>query len=255
VFELSVFADPVELHWSGTRIPLRPKERLLLCRLAFAKGSSVPARQLVAELRDAGPRDAAADTLRSHVSHLRGGIARVAGELGTGLLTTERDAQGAVYRLNLDPESVDAIRFGRLVGAGNDLLACGQSSAAGERFEEALRLWRGEPLRDAADWPFARRVRAGLAERRRAAVMGLVQIRLAEGRHREVISELRELADRFRADGEAWELLVHCLWRDGRDSEAAATCRRVIEAFHSQALDVTRLAMLQRQVLTGVLPR
>ena len=125
MFELSVFADPVELHWSGTRIPLRPKERLLLCRLAFAKGSSVPARQLVADLRDAGPRDAAADTLRSHVSHLRGGIARVAGELGTGLLTTERDAQGAVYRLNLDPVFIllSLGFWGALLGIAGALLS------------------------------------------------------------------------------------------------------------------------------------
>jgi DNA-binding response OmpR family regulator len=79
MFELRVFVDPVELRWAGEPVRLRPKERLLLCRLAFAAGLSLSGPALAAEFLDRGSPGTAAGTLRKHVSNIRAAARQVAG--------------------------------------------------------------------------------------------------------------------------------------------------------------------------------
>jgi hypothetical protein len=67
------------------------------------------------------------------------------GEPGTQIVT-----HGRGYELRLDPEAVDAARFERLITEAS------RSGAAGEAAHRALSLWRGPPLADLADEPFAR---------------------------------------------------------------------------------------------------
>jgi hypothetical protein len=182
VFELKVFADPVELCWSGAAVGLRPKERLLLCRLVFAPGMSAPGRDLAVDMRYRGSPDSAGTALRKQMSNLRGAVRAAAGERATGsLLATEPGNRGAIYRLNLDPASVDALRFSQLVAAGQRYAAVGLREEAMADFGAALALWQGSPLREAARWPFAQAVVARLREQRRVAQLGLAELRQTPG--------------------------------------------------------------------------
>jgi DNA-binding SARP family transcriptional activator len=257
MFELHVFANPAELRWAGQLIRLRPKERLLLCRLAFAAGFSLSSRELSVEFIDRrSASTSTADTLRKHVSNFRSAVRQAAGaEIAQRLLSTEPTGHGTVYRLNLEPGCIDATRFSQLVDAGQRKLAEGLTSEAAADFSNALALWQEEPLRDAAGWPFARKAVIRLGARRRTARIGLAEIRLAAARQREVIGDLLDLTAEFPGDSQVWELLIRCLWRDGRDGDAANACKQAIEAFHHRGLDTAPVRRLQGAVLTGSLSR
>jgi DNA-binding SARP family transcriptional activator len=256
MFELKVFVNPAELRWAGTPIRLRPRERLLLCRLAFAAGLSLSSRELAAGFTDQGSSGGAPDTLRRHVSNFRAAVRQAAGtEAGRRLLSTEPTGHGTVYRLHLEPESIDARRFTQVVEAGQHKLAENLASEAAADFTDALALWRAEPLRDVAGWPFARIAVTRLQAQRRIARIGLAEIRLAAGRPREVIDDLQEMTAEFPGDSQVWDLLIRCLWRDGRDSDAAIACKQALEAFHDRGLDTRLLQSLQDAVLTGSLSR
>jgi hypothetical protein len=99
MFELKVFVDPAELRWAGKLVGLRPKERLLLCRLAFATGLSLSTRELATEFMDRGSSGTAADTLRKHVSNFRRAVRQAAGsEAAQRLLSTEPTGRGTEIR-------------------------------------------------------------------------------------------------------------------------------------------------------------
>ena len=256
MFELMVFVDPAELRWAGRPVRLRPKERLLVCRLAFAAGFSASSRELALEFTDRGSSGTAVDTLRKHVSNFRISVRREAGaEAAQRLLSTEATGHGTIYRLNLEPGCIDARRFTQLVESGQRKLAECLTSEAGADFSDALALWREEPLRDATGWPFARTAVMRLNSQRRTARIGLAEIRFATSRQREVIGDLLELTAEFPGDRQVWELLIRCRWRDGRDGDAADACKQAIEAFHDRGLDTALLRRLQGQVLTGSLSR
>jgi DNA-binding SARP family transcriptional activator len=256
MFELKVFVDPAELRWAGKLVGLRPKERLLLCRLAFATGLSLSTRELATEFMDRGSSGTAADTLRKHVSNFRKAVRQSAGvEAARRLLSTEPTGRGTVYRLNLESECIDARQFTQLVDAGQHKLAEGLAIEAAADFTNALTLWRGEPLRDATGWPFARTAVMRLEAQRRIARIGLAEIRFAASRQREAIGDLQELTAEFPSDSQVWELLIRCLWRDGRDGDAADACKQAIEAFHDRGLDTALLRWLQSEVLTESLSR
>lgn len=256
MFELKAFADPAELRWAGKLVGLRPKERLLLCRLAFATGLSPSTRELATEFMDRGSSGTAAGTLRMHVSNFRRALRPAAGvEVAERLLSTEPTGRGTVYRLNLESERINARQFTRLVDAGQHKLAEGLASEAAADFTNALALWRGEPLRDAAGWPFSRTAVMRLEAQRRTARIGLAEIRFAASRQREAIGDLKEMTAKFPGDSQVRELLIRCLWRDGRDWDAADACKQAIEAFHDRGLDTALLRWLQDEVLTGSLSR
>ncbi|HEY7591660.1 MAG TPA: BTAD domain-containing putative transcriptional regulator, partial [Actinophytocola sp.] len=112
-----------------------PRPRALLVMLLLDAGRAVPVERLIAgQYGDAPPADAL-NAVQAQVSRLRKTIPGI-----------ELDATG--YRLDTDPDDVDALRFERLVGEGRRQLAAGDHAAARETLREALGLWRGEPLPD-----------------------------------------------------------------------------------------------------------
>ena len=107
--------------------------RALLARLTLDAGRVVSASALVdAVWDDEQPADEL-HALQSLVSRLRR-------SLGDGELVV-RTAGG--YRLALDPEHVDALRFERLAAAGSAALRAGDHERAAATLREALGLWRG----------------------------------------------------------------------------------------------------------------
>ena len=210
--------------------------------LLLRAGQVVPADRLMEDLWGGRPPESAPTALQQHVSRLR----KVLG--APGVLVTR--APG--YVLELAGHDLDLRRFTRLRDEAAQELAAGRPAAAARLLREALALWRGPPLADLQDEDFARGAVAGLEDLRLGAQEARIEADLADGRHREVVGELRALArehplrERLHAD------LMLALYRSGRQAqalEAYAAARRVLveELGLEPGHDLRRL---QHEILT-----
>ncbi|WP_433182204.1 BTAD domain-containing putative transcriptional regulator [Actinoallomurus sp. CA-150999] len=152
---------PVEV--GGARL------RLLLIRLALDPGRMVTAERLIDDLWDGEPPVDPAGALQSLVARLR----RALGE-DRKLVASHP----AGYRLDLPPDAVDAEAFER---AAAEALTAGEPARAVVVLDEALALWRGTPLADAAGAPFAAAPTVRLEELRLSMVEDRIDAALAAG--------------------------------------------------------------------------
>jgi ABC-type transport system substrate-binding protein/DNA-binding SARP family transcriptional activator len=128
------------------------------------------------------------------------------------------ETRGRGYQLMCAPDDVDMVRAERLVAAAAEETSNG-------RAREALALWRGPPLADIADEPFA------AAEIRRCEELWLrakelaIDAELVAGRHEEALQELAALAHEhpLREHFQAQRMLA--LYRAGRQAEALEAYR------------------------------
>ncbi|MFF4386418.1 BTAD domain-containing putative transcriptional regulator [Streptomyces sp. NPDC001552] len=112
----------------GTRL------RALLILLALEPGRVVASELLVDGIWQDAPPAGATNALQALVSRLRRALPGAAVE-----------AHPAGYRLVVEPDAVDVVRFERLVSAGRGALARDPAAAA-RLLREALELWRGPAL-------------------------------------------------------------------------------------------------------------
>ncbi len=172
--------------------------------------------RLIDELWGERPPATAAKTVQVYISRLRKALAGGEGNGSAGLVATREHG----YELELDPERLDAHRFERLLAEGSSELAAGRPERAASALEGALSLWRGPPLADLADEPFAQREIARLDDVRVAAREQLIEAKLALGAHAEVVGPLETLIgehpyrERLRAQ------LMLALYRSDRQAEA-----------------------------------
>ena len=190
----------------GTRL------RALLIRLALEPGRTVTAEALVQALwPEGGP---GVHALQALVSRLR----RC---LPDGRL---RSVPGGYV---LDVEWVDAPEFERLAGEGRRALRDGDAGGAALRLREALGLWRGDALADAAGLPFADAAAVRYEALRVSAVEDRVAAELALGAEpAPLIAELEELAALHPLRERPRALLIEALREDGRSAEALAVFER-----------------------------
>jgi predicted ATPase/DNA-binding SARP family transcriptional activator len=211
---LEVVAD------DGTVVDVRgDKPRRLLALVALRPGEVVSSSRLVDELwGDREIRDPL-NAVQVLVSKLRRALSPVPRDHRQLVATT-----GSGYRLDVDSDVVDAVRFDRLTAEGRRLLGVGMAEAAAVVLREALGLWRGPALDDFDD-EFARGDRTRLEELRAAAVELRIDADLALGRHEQVAIELATLTlehplrERLRAQ----QMLA--LYRSGRQGEALRAYR------------------------------
>lgn len=253
MFDLAVLGDPTVLRWRDQRVTLRPMERVVILALVCAKGYSLTALKLARQLYGDDRREGAARTTASHAAHIRKALRTVAGD--DRALVSETVRGGVAYRFDIIPDCIDAVRFDRQVVAGCRQFQQGLHEEAAATLDAALSLWRGAPLSDAADWPFASAEITRLENLHRAAIITRIEARIAVGRHREVVGDLEGMAAAHPDDGKVWQLLITSLYRSERDAESTAACQDAIRAFHRRGLDTSRLEALQHDVLTGLLPR
>ncbi len=119
----------------------------------------------------------------------------------------------------------------------------------------ARALWRGRPLPEVADRPFAVTEIRRLQELRRAAWSSWAEAQVRLGAHREVTGELEAMVALWPDDEGLRRLLVISLHRSGRAADAVRVCRDGILQALSQGLDPGGLKELQRQLLSGAGPR
>jgi DNA-binding SARP family transcriptional activator len=202
----------LEVWHADSPVPIRGAvQRSVLALLLFRANDVVRLEDLVDELWGAEAPHTAPKMIQNAVSQLRkSGMA--------GVLATKAGG----YTLQIDPEQVDATRYGRLVDRARESLAAGMPEVAEQLLEEANELWRGAPLADLAPEPFAQREIARLEELRLSAMEASIDAGLALGRHRELTSKLETLVDRHPLRETLRMQLMLSLYRSGRQADALA---------------------------------
>ncbi|GIH80008.1 BTAD domain-containing putative transcriptional regulator [Planobispora longispora] len=191
--------------------------RALLTRLVLDAGRSVrPATLAEALWGEEAPADHL-HALQSLVSRLR----RVLGD--PGLLTSGP----AGYRLAVEPDAVDAVRFERLVREGRRSHAQSRPAEAAAALREALSLWRGPALADVREAPFAAAEAERLERARLAALEDRIEAELALGADLDLVAELEALAAAHPLRERLHAQLIRALAGSGRGAEALAAYQRI----------------------------
>ncbi len=120
---------------------------------------------------------------------------------------------------------IDRDEFEQLLRQGREHLHSGSPERAASSLEQALGLWRGEPMTELVDWMPGRLEATRLEELRRDAEEDLLQARLDAGRHQDVVSEAVVLAGEQPWRERRWELLALAQYRCGRQRDALASIR------------------------------
>ena len=243
---------PFVLEIGGVGIDGLPKkERALLQALALAAGRPVPLHELADALWEGNPPDSARKGLQVLASRLRKRV-------GEDLLVTGDDA----YGLAVDPEAVDVTRFERLLAEAHE---CDEPRPALALVDEALELWRGEPLPDLGDANLGRSERARLVALHQRAEEDRFDLLLALGRHLELVADLEASLADDRLGERRWRQLMVALYRSGRQADALRAYQRARRAL-VDALGVepgTEMRALEAAVIrndpaldlaTGVVP-
>src|SRR5262249_11410562 len=152
-------------------------------------------------------------------------VSRLRKALPDGVVEGQTDG----YRLRVEPDAVDAVRFERLVIAGRARTADGSRRA--RLLREALGLWRGAamhavgPLDRAAFGPAVVR----LEELRLTATEERADAEITLGRGAEVVTELTDLVAVHPVRERLVAALMRALVAAGRDSEALLAYQRARE--------------------------
>ena len=154
-----------------------PQQRTVFALLLLHRNETVATDRMIDVLWPAGAPANALQVLRTYVARLR------AGPLEAGALLTRHRG----YQLRAPPGETDADRLETLARSGQDALDRGDTLAAETALVEALGLVRGSPLAELPDDHRAAAERVRLEELRAAAAEGLIETRLAQGRHRELV--------------------------------------------------------------------
>jgi DNA-binding SARP family transcriptional activator/DNA-binding beta-propeller fold protein YncE len=204
---------PLEVVEDGNPVSLGTlKERLVLGVLLLHANEFVSRERLIDELWGAAPPPTARKAVNVYVSKLRKSLTRD----GRDPIAT---ADGG-YRLQVEPDTVDANRARLLVATAREHIAQGELELAAQRFREALSLWRGPPLAGLQLESRGRDEVAQLDELRLAVLMDRIDCDLALGRQEEVLGELNVLVGEhpLRERLRAQQMLA--LYRAERQAEA-----------------------------------
>ena len=218
--------------------------RGLLIALALEPGHAVPKATLVDWIWGERPPSDAANALQRLVSRLRKALPE-------GLVEGQTDG----YRLRVEPDAVDAVRFERLVGqARND-----EDPRRVRLLREALALWRGAAmqdvgLQDSAAFDAAVTRLEGL---RLTAMEDRFDAEISLGHGAELVTELTDLVAAHPVRERLVAALMRALVATGRDTEALLVYQRTREAL-ADALGVDpspELSALHVALLRGELGR
>nr|WP_246108217.1 BTAD domain-containing putative transcriptional regulator [Saccharothrix saharensis] len=189
------------------------RQRSVLAVLAAEANRVVPVDSLIDRVWGERPPNTARSVLRVYLTHLRRALA-------TSRATVTRHGSGYVLATELD--TVDLHRFRWLFAS-----ARGQEDPqrALTVVEEALALWRGEPLAE-LDTAWAQAVRERLRRERAAAETDRIDWALACGRHRQVLPELTARAEAEPLDERVTGQVMLALYRAGRQADALAHYQR-----------------------------
>ena len=205
---------PLTVEGSGATINRR--DRAVLEALAASHGEVLSADQLADAVWGEEPP-------ASWRKNLQGCVMRLRRLLGDDAIATL--PQG--YRLTMSRDDVDAGHFERLLDRAGELLDLGAADRSKYLLEEALALWRGDPLTDIGDWSQGRIEAERLAELRLDAEELRLDCALRTGEHAQVLTELTALVKARPLRERRWALLALAQYRSGRQADALRTLREV----------------------------
>jgi len=239
----------VEVHAEdGTPVEITGgRLRTLLILLALDPGRAVSTARLIDGVWGAEPPAEATNALQALVSRLRRALPEPVVE-----------STPAGYRLAVEPDAVDLHRFERLAARGRAALAADPALAAGV-LREALGLWRGPALADAAEAAFAQAPLARLHELRLAALGDRIEADLTQPGADlgvDLTAELESLAAEHPLHERFAGLLMRALAQAGRTGDALAVFARVRAALADElgADPSAELAALHLSILQGGAP-
>ncbi len=169
--------------------PSAPKLREILALLIVRANQFVSTTDLVDEVWGADPPRSAHVTVQTYIHRLRKSLfPKESGHEPAGLHTGWHG-----YRLEIAAEAVDKIQFEHLAHQGSAALESGEPGEATELLRHALRLWRGPAMSDVETGELLSAYAVRLEESRLRALEGRIEADLQLGRHRGLVSELKEL--------------------------------------------------------------
>jgi DNA-binding SARP family transcriptional activator len=226
---------PLVIERAGEHVPLTSRrQRELLALLLMGAGVPRSRDQLINELWGEHPPQTAVSAIHVHLSKLR--------TLLDGLLVLEPAGYVLVpERFELDTQRLDA-----LLDQARDT-----PERARALLNEALGLFRGEPLCDVMTDGSVSQWAHGLREKRLQAKLTAIDIELEAGRAADVLTVLEELADEHPFEERVWGQLILALYRCGRQADALDAYQRARRRFADElGLEPgDPLAQLQLRVL------
>src|SRR5215831_18917145 len=220
---------PFRVNQDGRELDLGPRlQRVLLAILVVEAGHVVPVDRLLDLLWREEPPAAAIASVQAYVSQLRRVLepGRAARAPARVLVT-----QNPGYVLRVADDQLDTLRFHALVQQAHNDLAGGQPAAAAAGLEDALALWRGNPLAEFAGESWAVPTIARLTEAHDPATEDRIDAWLALGRHAQAAAELEAMVEARPLRERRWGQLIVATYRCGRQADALRAyqrCRTVL---------------------------
>ncbi|MFK0282801.1 AfsR/SARP family transcriptional regulator [Streptomyces sp. NPDC090499] len=215
-----VVLGAVQVLRNGAALPTRsPQQQALLAALLLRSGRGASAHELISAVWGEEPPDSALSTLRTYAWRLRQVMEE--DRAAPKLLVSLRDG----YQLTVPPASVDAVRAEMLAAEALRARDAGRETECGSLLNEALGLWRGEPL-TGVPGPFAEQQRSRLSALRLTLMEQRFEHRLREGHHALVIPDLIAFTHEHPMQERPYGFLMRALYAAGRQAEALAVFGR-----------------------------
>jgi SARP family transcriptional regulator, regulator of embCAB operon len=210
---------PLSIADDTSSVVLQPsKPATLLATLLLHPGSMVSVEFLQRRIWGEEQPSTAKAALQTCVLRLRRIFARY------GVAADVIEAIPGGYRIVADPALLDLTCFRDLVGRAG---ASDDPETELRLLRTALSLWRGPALTNVQSDLLHREDVPRLEEERLRALERVFDLELAAGRCRQVLAELRSVAETHRFHERFWEQLIEALHRCGRRGDALAEHQRI----------------------------
>ncbi|WP_067499038.1 AfsR/SARP family transcriptional regulator [Actinoplanes sp. TFC3] len=213
---------PVRAWTDGRPVRLgTARQRTIFAVLVAAAGQIVTPADLIAAVWGASPPSAARDNIYTYISGLR-----------RSLTDDVLESHPTGYRLRLDPQARDVMRFETLAGQAADREEAGDRAGAAALLHDALQLWRGEPYtgcegaRFEVDRAYLNRLHLDAIERRARLLIALGDD--------DAVAELAGIVRAHPLHEPFHELLMRALLQAGRVGEALAAFRSAEKTFAAE---------------------
>ncbi|MFB7512401.1 BTAD domain-containing putative transcriptional regulator [Streptomyces sp. NPDC056144] len=226
----------LDVRYAGRSLPVGgARQRAVLATLLMSQGRTVPLAMLVDAVWEGREPASAVNTLQTYVSRLRAVFAAPVQTAAPAVQTAAPAVAPAAgprirgvpggYRLEVQPDQVDARRFERLLAAGGHELAAGRAQSAHEQLTTGLALWQGPAYGDLNTLAAVQAEACRLEDLRVRAVELLAEANLTLGRPEAAIAGLQGLALAYPLREGVLARLMSVLHQAGRRADALATYR------------------------------
>ncbi|SMD18319.1 AfsR/SARP family transcriptional regulator [Lentzea albidocapillata] len=193
------------------------RQKRLLALLLLRANTAMSPDQMIDALWDHEPPATARSQVRNAVARLR----RDLGSAGAAVVTDSGN-----YRLCIDDDQADVLRFSRTVKRARELARAGANEDAIKAVRAGLSLWRGTAFAG-LDGRVFEAAAASLAEQRLAAQELLIHLRVATGDTTGLVGELFVLTASYPTSEPFVAQLMTALCREGRQADALRAYERL----------------------------